>query len=135
VLAHEGAESPHDIIDRRYNVNDRPPGPSMLLYGFQHVLIMFSNVIVTPLVPGQMLVPSPTLRRRDSAGWGYGDRSRSVCHELCAGQVDRRAIGEQHVLIAGMASLFIDILEGMLMQSLEVRQFQIAWGRHPQQSR
>ncbi len=54
-LASEGAVGSGELVELRYGVDDKPPPLRLMLYGLQHVLIMFSNVMVTPLVLGQML--------------------------------------------------------------------------------
>jgi uracil-xanthine permease len=62
ILASEGGGGSKDILELRYGVEDRPPTLPSLLFGLQHVLIMFSNMMVTPLVLGQTLDLSPELR-------------------------------------------------------------------------
>lgn len=61
-LASEGDAHASDLIELRYGVEDKPPFIPLVLFGLQHVLIMFSNVMVTPLVLGQMLDLSPEMR-------------------------------------------------------------------------
>lgn len=39
----------------RYGLEDKPPAGRALLYGLQHVLIMFSAMVASPLVIGQLL--------------------------------------------------------------------------------
>jgi uracil-xanthine permease len=54
-LASEGEFGSRELLELRYGIDDRLPLPQLMLYGLQHVLIMFSNVMVTPLVLGQAL--------------------------------------------------------------------------------
>src|ERR1700761_2865554 len=54
-LASEGGLDARKLVELRYGIDDRLPFPQLMLYGLQHVLIMFSNVMVTPLVLGQAL--------------------------------------------------------------------------------
>jgi uric acid transporter len=54
-LASEGEFDSKELLELRYGVDDTLPLPQLILYGLQHVLIMFSNVMVTPLVIGQAL--------------------------------------------------------------------------------
>jgi uric acid transporter len=54
-LASEGELGSRELLELRYGIDDRLPLPQLMLYGLQHVLIMFSNVMVTPLVLGQAL--------------------------------------------------------------------------------
>ena len=54
-LAGEGEFDSKELLELRYGVDDTLPLPQLILYGLQHVLIMFSNVMVTPLVIGQAL--------------------------------------------------------------------------------
>jgi uric acid transporter len=61
-LASEGGVDAKEFVELRYGVDDKLPLGQLMLYGLQHVLIMFSNVMVTPLVLGQALDLSPDLR-------------------------------------------------------------------------
>ena len=51
-----------DVLTLRYGLEDRPPVLPSLTYGLQHVLIMFSAMIASPLVIGQLLNLSSDLR-------------------------------------------------------------------------
>jgi uric acid transporter len=61
-LADEGGLRAHDVLAFRYGLEDKPPAVPAILYGLQHVLIMFSAMIASPLVIGQLLSLSPDLR-------------------------------------------------------------------------
>jgi NCS2 family nucleobase:cation symporter-2 len=54
-LAGDGAAGPHDMLTLRYGLEDRLPVLPAAFYGLQHVLIMFSAMIASPLVIGQLL--------------------------------------------------------------------------------
>jgi uric acid transporter len=57
-----GVNRSKEILELRYGVEDRLPLLSSILFGLQHVLIMFSAMVATPLVVGQMLDLSAELR-------------------------------------------------------------------------
>jgi uracil-xanthine permease len=50
------------ILDLRYALEDKPGPVFMVLFGLQHVLVMFTAMIAAPLVIGQLLNLSPELR-------------------------------------------------------------------------
>lgn len=50
------------ILALRYGLEDKPGPVASLLFGFQHVLVMFTAMIAAPLVIGQLLNLSPELR-------------------------------------------------------------------------
>jgi uracil-xanthine permease len=54
-LASDGAPSAHDMLSPRYGLEDKLPVLPAAFYGLQHVLIMFSAMIASPLVIGQLL--------------------------------------------------------------------------------
>jgi uric acid transporter len=61
-LAAEGAAGAHDVLSLRYGLEDRLPVLPAIFYGLQHVLIMFSAMVASPLVIGQLLNLSAELR-------------------------------------------------------------------------
>jgi uric acid transporter len=61
-LAGEGAAGAHDMLSLRYGLEDRLPVLPAVFYGLQHVLIMFSAMVASPLVIGQLLNLSAELR-------------------------------------------------------------------------
>ncbi len=62
-LAEEGAERPGvNVLALRYGLEDRPGPVPSVLFGLQHVLVMFTAMIAAPLVIGQLLNLSPELR-------------------------------------------------------------------------
>jgi uracil-xanthine permease len=50
------------ILELRYGLEDKPGPIPMALFGLQHVLVMFTAMIASPLVIGQLLDLSPELR-------------------------------------------------------------------------
>ncbi len=61
-LANDLTGAPTEISTFRYGVNDKPAAGKASLYALQHVLIMFSAMIASPLIIGQLLNLSPELR-------------------------------------------------------------------------
>src|SRR5690242_6359439 len=60
-LAQESGRAGVTILDLRYGLEDRPAPVASFLFGLQHVLIMFTAMIVSPLVIGQLLnLPADT---------------------------------------------------------------------------
>ena len=57
MLAEEGAPAGTNVLvlSLRYRLEDRPPAIASFLFGFQHVLIMFTAMIASPLVIGGLL--------------------------------------------------------------------------------
>ena len=64
MLAEEGAPAGAKLLVQslRYRLEDRPPPITSFLFGLQHVLIMFTAMIASPLVIGGLLNLSPDLR-------------------------------------------------------------------------
>jgi NCS2 family nucleobase:cation symporter-2 len=63
VLAEEGtARAGVSILNLRYGLEDKPAPVPAVLFGLQHVLVMFTAMIAAPLVIGQLLNLSPELR-------------------------------------------------------------------------
>jgi uracil-xanthine permease len=62
-LAEEGAgRAGVDILQLRYGLEDRPGPLPSVLFGLQHVLVMFTAMIASPLVIGQLLDLPPDQR-------------------------------------------------------------------------
>ena len=60
-LAREDERAGVDVLELRYNLEDRPGPVPSFLFGLQHVLVMFTAMIVSPLVIGQLLnLPAET---------------------------------------------------------------------------
>lgn len=51
-----------NILNLRYGLEDKPGAVPTMLFGLQHVLVMFTAMIAAPLVIGQLLNLSPELR-------------------------------------------------------------------------
>lgn len=64
MLAEPGAARGADVLalSLRYRLEDKPPPVPSLLFGIQHVLIMFTAMVASPLVIGDLLKLSPVLR-------------------------------------------------------------------------
>src|ERR1700694_1449637 len=64
MLAEEGAPAGANllVLSLRYKLEDKPPPIASFLFGLQHVLIMFTAMIASPLVIGGLLNLSPDLR-------------------------------------------------------------------------
>ena len=63
VLAEEGTgRAGVSILNLRYGLEDKPGPVPAVLFGLQHVLVMFTAMIAAPLVIGQLLNLSPELR-------------------------------------------------------------------------
>jgi uracil-xanthine permease len=61
-LAEDAGDLALDGLALRYGLEDKPPAGRAVLYGLQHVLIMFSAMVASPLVIGQLLGLSGELR-------------------------------------------------------------------------
>jgi len=63
VMAEEGANRGGvSVLQLRYGLEDKPGPIPSVLFGLQHVLVMFTAMIASPLVIGQLLNLSPELR-------------------------------------------------------------------------
>jgi Permease family len=61
-LAQEGVRAGVTMLELRYGLEDKPGLVQAVLFGLQHVLVMFTAMIASPLVIGQLLNLSPELR-------------------------------------------------------------------------
>jgi uric acid transporter len=61
-LADDADVRAKEVLTFRYGLEDKPPFVQSLLYGLQHVLIMFSAMVASPLVISQLLGLSQDLR-------------------------------------------------------------------------
>jgi NCS2 family nucleobase:cation symporter-2 len=55
LLAEEGNAPRNGTVALRYGLEDKPLPIAAILFGAQHVLIMFSAMVASPLVIGQLL--------------------------------------------------------------------------------
>lgn len=92
VTASESGEagSAATFLDLRYKLEDRPSPPAALLFGLQHVLIMFTAMIAAPLVVGQMLNLSADLRATMLTGVMLGCGIGTIISALGLGFVGAR---------------------------------------------
>src|SRR3982074_447908 len=74
----------------RYGLEDKPPAGRAVLYGLQHVLIMFSAMIASPLVIGQLLNLSPELRSAMITGVMLGGGVGTLISALGVGWIGAR---------------------------------------------
>src|SRR3954453_7290647 len=86
----EEAPGAADVLTLRYGVEDKPPAGRAFLYGLQHVLIMFSAMIASPLVIGQLLNLSPDLRSAMITGVMLGCGVGTLISALGVGWIGAR---------------------------------------------
>ncbi|HET7848116.1 MAG TPA: solute carrier family 23 protein [Pseudolabrys sp.] len=89
-LANEGARAGVNILDLRYDLEDKPAPVQSVLFGLQHVLIMFTAMIAAPLVIGQLLNLPPALRTTMITGVMLGCGIGTVISALGVGWVGSR---------------------------------------------
>lgn len=77
-------------LNLRYGLEDRPEPVKAVLFGLQHVLIMFSAMIASPLVIGQMLGLSPEIRAALVTGVMLGCGVGTLISSLGVGWVGAR---------------------------------------------
>src|SRR3954449_11786057 len=86
----EEAPGAADVLTLRYGVEDKPPAGRAVLYGLQHVLIMFSAMVASPLVIGQLLNLSPDLRSAMITGVMLGCGAGTLISALGVGWIGAR---------------------------------------------
>src|SRR5690348_900496 len=89
-LAQESGRAGVTILDLRYGLEDRPAPVASFLFGLQHVLIMFTAMIVSPLVIGQLLNLPPDTRTTMVTGVMLGCGIGTVISALGVGWVGSR---------------------------------------------
>jgi uracil-xanthine permease len=89
-LAREGARAGVTMLELRYGLEDRPGAVPSLLFGLQHVLVMFTAMIASPLVIGQLLNLSPELRATMVTGVMLGCGIGTMISALGVGFVGAR---------------------------------------------
>lgn len=89
-LANEGGRAGVTILDLRYALEDKPAPLPAVLFGLQHVLIMFTAMIAAPLVIGQLLNLSPALRTTMVTGVMLGCGIGTMISALGVGFVGSR---------------------------------------------
>ncbi len=101
-LAGEGSRAGGTILELRYRLEDKPATVPSLLFGLQHVLIMFTAMIAAPLVIGQQLNLPPDMRTTMVAGVMFGCGIGSVISALGVGW-----IGSRLPLLLGAYAVYI----------------------------
>lgn len=89
-LAQEGAKTGVVILDLRYDLEDKPGPVPSILFGLQHVLVMFTAMIASPLVIGQLLNFSVPMRTTMITGVMLGCGVGTVISALGIGWVGSR---------------------------------------------
>jgi len=89
-LANEGGRAGVTILDLRYDLEDKPAPVQSILFGLQHVLIMFTAMIAAPLIIGQLLNLPPALRTTMVTGVMIGCGIGTVISALRVGWVGSR---------------------------------------------
>jgi uracil-xanthine permease len=89
-LARESGRAGVTILDLRYNLEDKPAPIPSFLFGLQHVLVMFTAMIVSPLVIGQLLNLPPETRTTMVTGVMIGCGAGTVISALGIGWVGSR---------------------------------------------
>ena len=89
-LADEGHRAGVTILDLRYGLEDKPGPIPSILFGLQHVLIMFTAMIASPLVIGQLLNLPPDTRTTMVTGVMLGCGIGTIISALGIGWVGSR---------------------------------------------
>lgn len=89
-LAQEGVRAGVTMLDLRYGLEDKPGPVPAVLFGLQHVLVMFTAMIASPLVIGQLLNLTPELRATMVTGVMLGCGIGTVISALGLGFVGAR---------------------------------------------
>ncbi|MGB6658834.1 MAG: solute carrier family 23 protein [Xanthobacteraceae bacterium] len=101
-LAREDGRAGVDILQLRYNLEDRPGPIPSFLFGLQHVLVMFTAMIVSPLVTGQLFNLPAETRNIMIAGGMLGCGAGTVISALGVGW-----IGSRLPLLLGAYAVYI----------------------------
>src|ERR1700731_3346476 len=90
LLAQEG-DAPHGgAMPMRYGLEDKPSPIAAILFGAQHVLVMFSAMVASPLVIGQLLNLPDALRLALITGVMLGCGIGTMISSLGVGWVGAR---------------------------------------------
>jgi uric acid transporter len=90
LLAEEGRGPQAHTITLRYGLEDKPSPTAAILFGAQHVLIMFSAMVASPLVIGQLLNLPAELRAALITGVMLGCGVGTLISALGVGWVGAR---------------------------------------------
>ncbi len=111
-LAHEGAATGVALLELRYGLEDKPAPLPAVLFGLQHVLVMFTAMIAAPLVVGQMLNLAPDLRATMLTGVMLGCGIGTIISALGLGFV-----GARLPIVLGAYAVYIGPVVAMAKQS------------------
>jgi uracil-xanthine permease len=78
------------MLELRYKLEDKPEPFAAILFGLQHVLVMFTAMVAAPLVIGQLLNLSPDLRATMLTGVMLGCGIGTIISALGIGFVGAR---------------------------------------------
>ena len=78
------------ILELRYGLEDKPGPIAAVLFGFQHVLVMFTAMVAAPLVIGQLLNLPPELRTTMLTGVMLGCGIGTIISALGLGFIGAR---------------------------------------------
>jgi uracil-xanthine permease len=101
-LAREDGRAGVDVLELRYSLEDRPGPVPSFLFGLQHVLVMFTAMIVSPLVIGQLLNLPAETRNIMITGVMLGCGAGTVISALGVGW-----IGSRLPLLLGAYTVYI----------------------------
>ena len=90
LLAEEGNAPRNGTVALRYGLEDKPSPITAILFGAQHVLIMFSAMVASPLVIGQLLDLPAELRAALISGVMLGCGIGTLISSLGVGWVGAR---------------------------------------------
>ena len=90
LLAEEGNAPRNGTVALRYGLEDKPSPIAAILFGAQHVLIMFSAMVASPLVIGQLLDLPAELRAALISGVMLGCGIGTLISSLGVGWVGAR---------------------------------------------
>jgi hypothetical protein len=108
-LAKDGDRAGVTALDLRYRLEDKPTPVASLLFGLQHVLIMFTAMIVSPLVIGQLLNLPAETRATMITGVMIGCGAGTMISALGVGWVGSRLpllLGAYTVYIGPVVAIF-----------------------------
>jgi uric acid transporter len=111
-LAGEGRRTDVTILALRYGLEDKPAPWAAVLFGLQHILVMFTAMIAAPLVIGQLLDLAPELRATMVAGVMLGCGIGTIISALGLG-----FIGARLPLVLGAFAVYISPVVAMAKAS------------------
>ena len=112
LLATEGGRAGVGLLELRYALEDKPGPFPTLLFGLQHVLVMFTAMIASPLIIGQLLNLSPDLRSTMVTGVMLGCGVGTIISALGLGFV-----GARLPLVLGAYAVYVGPIVAMAKAS------------------